>query len=60
MLELQTARSQVGLENDQVEGTQVLLTHNQALLLSRYLLKVTGQVIADEPHRVLWWRRWFR
>lgn len=55
-LELQSAHSRIGLENDQIASTHILMTRNQALLLARYLLGVTGQTLAPEPARGSWWR----
>lgn len=55
-LRLQSARSQAGLRAGQVDTNHLLLTRNQALLLARYLLTVTGQsdgLEGERPHR---WR----
>jgi hypothetical protein len=57
-IELQSARSRVGLENGQIESRHYLLTANQALLLARYLLRVTGQELVREVPRG-WLRRLF-
>jgi hypothetical protein len=46
-LRLQSTRSRIALENGQVESSHLLMTRNQALLLARYLLDVTGQTLPD-------------
>ncbi|VVT13185.1 conserved hypothetical protein [Sphingomonas sp. EC-HK361] len=55
---IESAASQAGLENDRIARDHFALTHNQALLLARYLLQSTGQRL-EEPSRGLL-RRLFR
>lgn len=57
-LKLQSSRSQVALENGQVETARLCMTRNQALLLARYLLDATGQDLPEKRRASLWpWRR---
>lgn len=55
-LRLECARSRIALENDLIEQRDIVMTRNQALLLARYLLKVTGQTLPEEPPPGLWAR----
>jgi hypothetical protein len=54
-LRLQSASSQAALRNGEIDSNYVLMTRNQALLLARYLLDVTGQTL-DMPDRPHGWR----
>ena len=54
-LRLQSAGSQAALRNGEIDSNYVLMTRNQALLLARYLLDVTGQTL-DMPERPHGWR----
>ena len=55
-LRIECARSRIALENDIIEHRDIVMTRNQALLLARYLLKVTGQTLPEEPRPTLWAR----
>ena len=55
-LRIECARSRIALENDAIEYCDIVMTRNQALLLARYLLKVTGQTLPEEPRPTLWSR----
>lgn len=48
-LQVQTTPSTFALENQQVATTRLVLSRNQALLLARFLLDVTGHVAEDIP-----------
>lgn len=54
-LRLQSATSPAALRSGEIESNYVLMTRNQALLLARYLLDVTGQTL-DMPERPHGWR----
>ncbi|WP_052130107.1 hypothetical protein [Sphingomonas sp. 35-24ZXX] len=53
-LRIECARSRIALENDVIEHRDIVMTRNQALLLARYLLKVTGQSLPIEAKPTLW------
>jgi hypothetical protein len=55
-LRMEFARSRIALDNDMIEQQDVVMTHNQALLLARYLLKVTGQTLPEEAKPTVWAR----
>lgn len=55
-LRIECARSRIALENDAIEHRDIVMTRNQALLLARYLLKVTGQTLPEEPKPTFWAR----
>lgn len=55
-LRMECARSRFALENDMIEQRDIVMTRNQALLLARYLLKVTGQTLAEEARATMWSR----
>ena len=59
-LRVQSARSQVDLHEGRIDAHHLLLTRNQALLMARYLLESTGQVldIPEKPHG--WRANWSR
>lgn len=42
-LRIQSARSNIALENQQVVSHDLVMTRNQALLLAHYILDATGQ-----------------
>jgi hypothetical protein len=54
-LRLQSACSPSALRNGEIDSNYLLMTRNQALLLARYLLDVTGQTL-DMPERPHGWR----
>lgn len=55
-LRIECARSRIALDNQVIEQRDIVMTRNQALLLARYLLKVTGQTLPEEPRPSLWAR----
>jgi len=55
-LRLECARSRIALDNNVIEQRDIVMTRNQALLLARYLLKVTGQTLPEEQPPSLWTR----
>lgn len=55
-LRIECARSRIALENDLIEQQHIVMTRNQALLLARYLLKVTGQTLPEQARPGLWTR----
>lgn len=55
-LRVECARSRIALENDLIEQQHIVMTRNQALLLARYLLKVTGQTLPEQARPGLWAR----
>lgn len=59
-LTLQAAASSFALENQQIAETRLVLTRNQALLLARFLLQVSGHDATDVADARPLWARWFR
>lgn len=55
-LRIECARSQIALDNHLIEASDIIMTRNQALLLARYLLKVTGQTLPEEAKPTVWAR----
>jgi hypothetical protein len=55
-LRLQSAQSKQALDNHEVDSHHFLMTHNQALLLAKYLLDATGQTLPVKPRPSLWRR----
>lgn len=55
-LRVECARSRIALDNDLIEQQDIVMTRNQALLLARYLLKVTGQTLQEEAKPTFWAR----
>lgn len=55
-LRMQSAKSRFALENGDHESHSVLMTHNQALLLAKYLLDATGQTLPKPAKRSIWRR----
>lgn len=55
-LRMECVRSKIALDNDLVEQRDIVMTRNQALLLARYLLKVTGQTLPEQTRPTLWSR----
>lgn len=55
-LRMEFARSRIALDNDLIEQQDIVMTYNQALLLARYLLKVTGQTLPEEARPTVWAR----
>ena len=55
-LRIQSARSKQALDNDEIDSHHFLMTHNQALLLAKYLLDATGQTLPERTPPSLWRR----
>jgi hypothetical protein len=55
-LRIQSAQSQQALDSNNVDNHHFLMTHNQALLLAKYLLDVTGQSLPPRSKPTLWQR----
>lgn len=55
-LRIQSVTSKQALDNDEVESHHFLMTHNQALLLAKYLLDATEQSLPVRQKRRLWRR----
>ena len=55
-LRIQSTVSRQALDNDQVDSHHFLMTHNQALLLAKYLLDATGQELPLRVKPSLWRR----
>jgi hypothetical protein len=55
-LRIQSAVSQQALDQKQVDSHHFLMTHNQALLLAKFLLDATGQSLPPKHKRPLWRR----
>jgi hypothetical protein len=53
-LRIQSAVSQKALDESQVDSHHFLMTHNQALLLAKYLLDATGQTLPPKARLPLW------
>jgi hypothetical protein len=61
-LRLQSTRSEISLETEQINASDLLMTHNQALLLAHYLLRATEQTLPEMRKPSLWhsFRRLFQ
>lgn len=57
-LRVQCAPSSRALENEEIEVQHLVMTRNQALLLARYLLEITGQTLPPRKRRPLFGRFW--
>ncbi len=55
-LRIQSVRSKQALDSDDIDSRHFLMTHNQALLLAKYLLDTTGQAL-PEKQKPTYWRR---
>lgn len=53
-LRIQSAVSRAALNEDRVDSHHFLMTHNQALLLAKFLLDVTGQTLPPKTKMPLW------
>jgi hypothetical protein len=53
-LRIQSTVSQAALDEKQIDGHHFLMTHNQALLLAKYLLDATSQTLPPRPKTPLW------
>jgi hypothetical protein len=55
-LRIQSAASQQALNDKDIDSHHFLMTHNQALLLAKYLLDATGQKLPARQKPALWRR----
>jgi hypothetical protein len=55
-LRLQSTVSRQALDENRVDSHHFLMTHNQALLLAKFLLDATGQSLPLRAKRPLWRR----
>ncbi len=55
-LRLQSTTSQRALDDNQIDSHHFLMTHNQALLLAKYLLDATGQTLPQRVKPSIWRR----
>ncbi len=55
-LRIQSTASQKALDEKQIDSHHFLMTHNQALVLAKYLLDATGQSLPLKRKRPLWRR----
>lgn len=55
-LRIQSAHSKQALDDNLVDSHHFLMTHNQALLLAKYLLDATGQTLPPKQKPPLWRR----
>lgn len=55
-LRIQSCRSKQALDSDDIDSRHFLMTHNQALLLAKYLLDATGQKL-PQPQKLSIWLR---
>ncbi|MBK9004606.1 MAG: hypothetical protein IPM67_14285 [Sphingomonadales bacterium] len=55
-LRIQSTPSQQALNAGQIDSHHFLMTHNQALLLAKYLLDTTGQTLPLRAKPSLWRR----
>lgn len=53
-LRIQSATSNQALSEDRIDSHHFLMTHNQALLLAKYLLDATGQTLPTKARVPLW------
>lgn len=53
-LRIQSAVSKQALDERQVDSHHFLMTHNQALLLAKYLLDATGQTLPKKTRPSPW------
>jgi hypothetical protein len=53
-LRIQSAVSRQALDEKNVDSHHFLMTHNQALLLAKYLLDATGQTLPPKARMPLW------
>jgi hypothetical protein len=51
---IQSTESQSALDEHRVDTNHFLMTHNQALLLAKYLLDATGQIMPEKRTPSLW------
>lgn len=55
-LRIQSATSQQSLNDKQIDSHHFLMTHNQALLLAKYLLDATHQSLPQKVRPSIWRR----
>lgn len=53
-LRIQSATSKQALNEKRIDSHHFLMTHNQALLLAKYLLDATGQTLPPKVKPSLW------
>jgi hypothetical protein len=53
-LHIQSAPSQQALDEKRIDNRHLLMTHNQALLLAKYLLDATGQTLPLKVKPSIW------
>jgi hypothetical protein len=55
-LRIQSTVSQQALDENRVDSHHFLMTHNQALLLAKFLLDATGQTLPQKGKLPIWRR----
>ena len=55
-LRIQSTVSQAALDENKIDSHHFLMTHNQALLLAKFLLDATGQSLPQRGKLPLWRR----
>ncbi len=55
-LRIQSTTSQQALDEDRIDSQHFLMTHNQALLLAKFLLDATGQSLPKRARTSIWRR----
>ena len=55
-LRIQSTVSQAALDENRIDSHHFLMTHNQALLLAKFLLDATGQSLPPKGKLPLWRR----
>ncbi len=55
-LRIQSTVSQQALDDRRIDSHHFLMTHNQALLLAKYLLDATGQTLPQRVKASIWRR----
>jgi hypothetical protein len=55
-LRIQSTTSQQALDEDRIDSHHFLMTHNQALLLAKFLLDATGQSLPKRARLSIWRR----
>lgn len=53
-IRIQSVTSKQALDDKIVDSHHFLMTHNQALLLAKYLLDATGQMLPPKAKRSVW------
>ena len=55
-LRIQSVESKQALDSNDIDSRHFLMTHNQALLLAKYLLDATGQKMPQRQKTSIWQR----